>query len=869
MCLTAKPSANGNGSALDDARLALMDTFSSFLGGFGIAGKDKSIDLKPTLQILGIDDLHALYRGDWVSRKICDTPPADATRSWRKWSADHDDVKKIEAAERALGLQRKLELAMCRARLLGGAAILIGSSDNDFNTILDYDKIKKGDLKFVHVAGRYNIVAGPLIKDITSPWYGEPEFYYRTNIVSAGYYEQELKPPPQTSALGMKPGEMFTIHPSRVLRFIGNEYPDMEMAPDSWGDSVLQTIYDAIRNAGLATSSVAQLIAEAKLDIIKVNGLTQILSTEAGSTGLTRRFQYTNAAKSVLNSILIDSEEDWQCRQLNLSTLDKILGMFFALACGAADIPATRLLGKSPDGMNATGDSDTRNYYDRLASDQNVKLRPIMTRLDEVLLRSVFGKRPEDVDYVWNPLWQMTEAEKAELALKKGQTFMLDVQAGMIPHTALAQARVNQLIEDNFYPGLEGALDAAEEAGDTLMEPMLPTPQGGPETPPGGLPSGEAGPGGEEGSGEPGGPEGEPPLGGADSGTSIGAPFYRSTSELPGTVKELPGRAAELWRKTFNAAIREYTEREAEEAAWAAVGGIRSRTPERLVRRPTQWPKHWGAGADDTTINDEFVWKEELHKRTGKGSPGGGRFTSGSSGSSSGGSGEPAPPAPPAPPQIKRAFGSKNPTLQAGLQQHTAQQAYAKAVEQHEAAKASAESNVWRESTQKEIDRVAKEAGFDSKKIKLQDGRATQNIMNKTYNTLAHARSDGTIEVFGPALEKSGCSVGGILHHEMQHAKFNAALDATDPLAKAAMEKAFYSKPLKAFSDSDGVTDYSRKWWQAYRNGEADYLDAVHETLAEMARVKYEGMDVIHAHNTSEGKENWRELYNTVEKFGK
>jgi Protein of unknown function (DUF1073) len=52
------------------------------------------------------------------------------------------------------------------------------------------------------------------------------------------------------------------------------------------------------------------------------------------------------------------------------------------LCCSAADIPATRFIGKSPDGMNATGESDIRNYHDRLASDQKVKCTPLLTRLD-------------------------------------------------------------------------------------------------------------------------------------------------------------------------------------------------------------------------------------------------------------------------------------------------------------------------------------------------------------------------------------------------------------------------------------------------------------------------------------------------------
>lgn len=500
---------NGTSHIAMDRQQFISDTFASFIAGFGVWGRDKSVSMKPVLRVMQVDDLHSLYRSDWLSRKICDVPPSDATRAWRTWNADKKDVKKLEQAERQLGIQRKIEFAMQRARLLGGAAIVLGTEDGDFDTILDYKKIKKGGLKFVHVVGRYNILAGPMIKDITSPWYGHPTHYLRTNIVSTGIYEQELKPPPQISAMGKTPGSQFLIHPSRVLRFIGNEYPDMEAAPDSWGDSVLQTIYDTIRDAGLATSSVAQMIAEAKLDIIKIPGLTEILSTKEGSSKLTERFQYSNVAKSVINSIIIGGDEEWQCRQLsNVGTLDKILGMYFMLSCGAADIPATRVLGKSPDGMNSTGDSDLRNYYDRLSSDQNVRIRPLMSPLDEVLIRSVFGTRPEEIDYTWNPLWQMSESEKADIAQKKSQAFMVDVQSGMIPMTALAQARQNQLIEDDFYPGLDQALEEAEEAGDTVMEPKLPTPQGGPQAPGGPGEPGQGGPGG------PGAPGGAPPGGG-------------------------------------------------------------------------------------------------------------------------------------------------------------------------------------------------------------------------------------------------------------------------------------------------------------------------------------------------------------------
>ena len=58
------------------------------------------------------------------------------------------------------------------------------------------------------------------------------------------------------------------------------------------------------------------------------------------------------------------------------------------VAASAADIPVTRLLGQSPAGLSATGDSDTRNYHDMIAARQELDLRPQLERLDALLLRS-------------------------------------------------------------------------------------------------------------------------------------------------------------------------------------------------------------------------------------------------------------------------------------------------------------------------------------------------------------------------------------------------------------------------------------------------------------------------------------------------
>ena len=66
----------------------------------------------------------------------------------------------------------------------------------------------------------------------------------------------------------------------------------------------------------------------------------------------------------------------------------------------------TRLLGQSPAGLSATGDSDTRNYYDMIAARQELDLRPQLERLDKLILRSA-GVDPAALTFEFRPLWQM------------------------------------------------------------------------------------------------------------------------------------------------------------------------------------------------------------------------------------------------------------------------------------------------------------------------------------------------------------------------------------------------------------------------------------------------------------------------------
>jgi phage-related protein (TIGR01555 family) len=411
----------------------IVDSFVNLISGMG-GPKDKNSYNQYVLNQLTKQQLDAAYRGDWVARKTIDIPAFDSTRKWREWlGADADQIEKLEEFERNFGLQQKIMQAMIKARLYGGAALVMGVNQGNPDEELDVERVGKDDLEFVHVVSRWEINAGPRILDIMSPWYGEPSYYERINT----------------------PTDTLRVHPSRVVRLLGNDVPDPTLSTDGWGDSVLQAIDDAIRACGVVTGGIASMVQEAKVDVVKIPGLTKNIQTKKYEQGLTTRFQYANAAKSIINTIVLDKEEDWARITQTFTALPDVLKMYLLIVSAAADIPSTRMLSQSPTGMSATGDSDTRNYYDRINADQTVRLSPALSRLDEVSIRSVFGTRDPSIYYQWESLWQMDEKQSADIQLIKAQTHQIDVTNGLINPDTLRQARVEQLIEDGFYPGFE------------------------------------------------------------------------------------------------------------------------------------------------------------------------------------------------------------------------------------------------------------------------------------------------------------------------------------------------------------------------------------------------------------------------------
>ncbi len=413
-------------------RLAARDSLSNLAASLN-TGRDKASADAFFVADLGRAQVEAMYRGDWLARKVVDIVPYDSVRAWREWAGDRAAVEAVERAERSLGLRRAVQRAMVLGRLYGGGAIILGTDEGDAAALaapLHPEAVRPGSLRFLHVVSRWQLGVADTVRDPLDPHYGEPDGY---RLAAPGRAE-------------------LVLHPSRVVRFLGNPYPDpLLYGAPLWSDSVLQALYDAVHGVALATAGATSLVHEAKVDVVTVPGLSEHLSNAATTAQLSQRFAYAATMKSINNLLLLGDGETWARERVDFGGLPELVRTFLQVAAGAADVPVTRLLGQSPAGLSSTGDSDTRNYYDMIAARQELDLRPQLERIDALVLRSA-GVEPGALRFSFRPLWQLSAQEKAQVALAKAQATQVYAGAGLWPAGIVARLAEGQLLEDGTYP---------------------------------------------------------------------------------------------------------------------------------------------------------------------------------------------------------------------------------------------------------------------------------------------------------------------------------------------------------------------------------------------------------------------------------
>lgn len=359
--------------------------------------------------------LTARYREDWIAQKVCTIIPQDMTRRWRAISTPEG-----EEADKHFGIRNKCREAYKWARVYGTSCILLDlKGTGDISKPLNLRRLKPGCIRSLQVIDRTRLFPiGEVDYDPLSPNYGNPTQYI----------------------LG---GSSQRIHSSRILRFEGTELPRYEHWRNQWySDSILIPLMQTMDNFHVAAQSASALTQEANADVITIEGLQNILTNPTGEQAIMKRFRMMKQMKSVHNVILLDSTETYDTKTMSLSGVKDLIWEYLRVVAAACGIPATRFLSASPDGMNATGESDLNNYIDALEGQQIAQFDPRLKILDRIL--QAHYDIPEWT-YTWNCIFPESSTQIAEREKTQAESLQIMVDSFILePDEAKEVLRTRQ-----------------------------------------------------------------------------------------------------------------------------------------------------------------------------------------------------------------------------------------------------------------------------------------------------------------------------------------------------------------------------------------------------------------------------------------
>ena len=397
--------------------------------------------------------LNSLYRSNGICRSVVELIPNDMLRKWYtlKGSIQPERLQELERAERVTGVRGSLHEGLQWGSLYGGAAglICIKGQEGLLDRPLDLSTVMPGSFEGLYILDRWCGITPDI------------ELTFQHGRMLPEYY-----------SISNEDRTIARVHHSRLIRFTGGILPYLEsLAEMRWGESDIEPIYDDIVLYDNIMHNMGGLTFRANIDTMEVPNLDQLFSM--ASREQQRRFWNTMQAQSVMRSNfgmqLVNRGDKVYNTQYSFTGFDHVTLAAQLNLCAKTHIPMTRLFGRSPAGMNATGESDLKNYYEYIDTLRNSRLRQILEQLLPVLYMSTWGEIPQGLEINFPPLWTPTARELAEITEKKARAIRDIFQAGLIAADT-AQKELKRLEEETGMFGSITDEEIAANAGKAYQD---------------------------------------------------------------------------------------------------------------------------------------------------------------------------------------------------------------------------------------------------------------------------------------------------------------------------------------------------------------------------------------------------------------
>lgn len=388
------------------------------------------------VQLLSQPELNALYSyglirrvvdsiADEVTKRLTTVELGDQTiENEIDWLPQFDEFLKQTEFHQAFSEVVKYQ------RLYGGAGLVLLIDDG----LPPEEPVDESRIRAINgyvPLSRYELIPD----DVTYIDYSKPTHYRITT-------SQKLTDDQTESTVNLR------IHHSRVARFDGLWLPySLRTSNTGWGQSVVGSIWYAIKKYWTALDGLGELTEDASLFVHSIPGLFQRIAS-GNEADLTKRLEANSLGRSVYGGMAIDTEEKVDFLTRNLSGLKDALDPFIAEIQAAMGWPRSILTGESPGGMGKEGRFEERMWASIVENWQENYCRTAVTQVFRYIFLSKTGPTRGAVPKNWKvyfpSTFTYTDKEKAELRLTTAQSDAQYIQLGVLNPIEVRESRFGE-----------------------------------------------------------------------------------------------------------------------------------------------------------------------------------------------------------------------------------------------------------------------------------------------------------------------------------------------------------------------------------------------------------------------------------------
>lgn len=351
--------------------------------------------------------LAEVYVEHGIVQTLVDQPVDDAFRTGFDIKTEHLDAGEIEQLELYMQKNKVIEAVMQGskwARLFGGGGVMV-ITEQDPKTPFKADQLKEGskiEFRPFDLWEMYDTRVNAM-GDVSLQ---EQEFY--------DYY-------------GVK------VHASRVFPIKGKEAPSyVRPRLRGWGMSELERLVRSLNQYMKNQDVIFELLDEAKVDVYKIKGFNASLLDSDGTDSVAKRVQMANLLKNFLNALTMDSEDEYEQKEIHFAGLGEMLTQIRQGVAADLKMPITKLFGISAAGFNS-GEDDIENYNSMIEGEVRAKVKFIVVDMVQICCQQLFGIVPDDLKIIFRPLRILSAKEEEEVKTQQFNRLMSSWQSGLIP----------------------------------------------------------------------------------------------------------------------------------------------------------------------------------------------------------------------------------------------------------------------------------------------------------------------------------------------------------------------------------------------------------------------------------------------------